>query len=159
MPSRTLTLFNLYYIFSVLQCYLIAVLFIIIISRMSNFNSFYQDLYRILLKITSFLRTSAKPPPPSPTSAFDKPPQPLRTAPYLLEAHTLLTTLSFDSNNYKNEIKCLLVVEQWKFLAYVRRMSAAVFDACPPFVSRPFAICPPYIRHMSAVYSPYVRHT
>ena len=40
------TLFNLYYIFPVLQCVLIAVLFII--SCMSNFNSFYQDVYRIL---------------------------------------------------------------------------------------------------------------
>ena len=41
----TLTLFNLYNTFSVLQCDLIAVLFII--SSMSNFNS-YQDLHRIL---------------------------------------------------------------------------------------------------------------
>ena len=45
MPSRTLTLDDLYYLFSVLQCDLIAVLFVI--SCISNFNSFYQDLYRI----------------------------------------------------------------------------------------------------------------
>ena len=58
IPSRTLTLFNLYYIFSVLQCNLISVLFII-----SNFNSFYQDLYPILWKIPKILRTSAFPQP------------------------------------------------------------------------------------------------
>ena len=43
MPSRTLTLFNLYYLFSVLQCDLIAVLFIM--SFMSNFNSFFIKIY------------------------------------------------------------------------------------------------------------------
>ena len=55
MPSRTLNIFNLYYLFSVFQCDLIAVLFIIL-SCMSNINSFYQDLYQILWKITKILR-------------------------------------------------------------------------------------------------------
>ena len=54
-------------------------------------------------------------------------------------------------------------------LAYIRRMSATVFDVCSPYVRRMFAVCSPYvkmladhspyIRRMSAVYSPYVRHT
>ena len=82
MPSRTLTLFNLYYLFSVLQCNLISGLFII-----SNFNSFYQDLYRILWKVPKILRTSAF--PRTPTSAFDKHSplceRPLWTAAKLLE--------------------------------------------------------------------------
>ena len=72
MPSRTWTLFNLYYLFSVLQCDLIAVLFII--SCISNFNSFYKDLYRIFWKTPNILRTSSFPPSPRPqTPTLDKP--------------------------------------------------------------------------------------
>ena len=47
---------------------------------MSNFNSFYQDLYRILWKIPKILRTSAFPQTPYPTSAFDTLSPSLRTS-------------------------------------------------------------------------------
>ena len=52
-------------------------------------------------------------------------------------------------------------------MAYVRRMSATIFNVCSPYVHRMsavclsyvrrmFAVCPPKIRHISAVCPPYV---
>ena len=76
MPSRTFTLFNLYCLFSVLQCDLKAVLFII--SCMSNFNSFYQSSIFISNFVENHqnfadVRISPSPPPLPQTSLCGRP--------------------------------------------------------------------------------------
>ena len=65
-------------IFNVLQCDLIAVLFII--SSMSNFNSFYQDFIELCGKSTKFCGHPHFPNPRPQTSAFEKTLPSLRTS-------------------------------------------------------------------------------
>ena len=57
MPSRTLTLFELYYLCSVLVSFDSSTVHYIMYVK---FNSSYQDLYRILWKITKILLNFTK---------------------------------------------------------------------------------------------------
>ena len=108
---------------------------------MSNFNSFYQDLYRILWIIPKILRTSAfpQPPPPPPphppphpqTSAFETPLPPLRTS-FMdgpLEASALLQRTYTAELNDKQlptpRLHCLFVLICYKRITISEK-------CCPP---------------------------
>ena len=77
MPSRTLTLFNLNYLFSVSQCNLISVLFIISLCQiLTVFIKIYIEFCGKSPKLCG--RPNFPTPPPRPqTSAIDKHPSPL----------------------------------------------------------------------------------